>query len=117
MTSMSEKTNIPIMGGLMAAILSTVCCIVPLLLLTLGIGGVWMSNLTALDEYKTIFIVISLLLLALAYWQIFLKPQCCTEDGICVAPINKRRYKIIFWIAGIIILSSTTISYWAPLLY
>ena len=114
---MSQKTNVPIMSGLFAAFLSTVCCILPLLLLTLGVGGAWMSNLTALDPYKPIFIGVSLLLLAIAYWQIFLKEQPCEEGRICAIPENKRKYKIIFWIAGIAILSSATVSYWAPLFY
>ena len=70
---MSVKNNIPLVGGLITALLSTVCCIVPLLLLTLGIGGSWIANLTALEPFKPYFIGFAISLLAIAYWQIFLK--------------------------------------------
>jgi len=114
---MTTKTNLPLIGGLITALLSTVCCILPLVLLLLGIGGSWISNLTALEPYKPIFIGTAVALLAIAYWQIFIKKQACEEGKICAVPENKRKYKIIFWIASLIILSSATINYWAPLFY
>ena len=112
-----KKDKLTLLGGLFTALLSTVCCIVPLLLLMLGIGGSWMSNLTALEPYKPFIIAISISLLGFAYWQIFLKKECCEEGKICALPENKFKYKIIFWVASLIILSSASISYWAPLLY
>ncbi len=112
-----DTKKLPLIGGLVAALLSTVCCIVPLILLLLGIGGSWVANLTALEPYKPYFIVGAVVLLAFAYWQIFLQKQACEEGKICAVPENKRKYKIIFWIATIIILSSSSISYWAPLFY
>lgn len=32
-----------------AAILASACCLGPLVLLTLGLGGAWVSNLTGLE--------------------------------------------------------------------
>ena len=114
---MSLKKNLPLMGGLITALLSTICCIVPLLLLLLGIDGSWVANLTALEPYKPVFIGISVALLAFAYWQIFFQKQECEEGKICAVPENKAKYKVIFWIAALIILSSSSIAYWAPLFY
>ena len=114
---MSVKNNIPLVGGLITALLSTVCCIVPLLLLTLGIGGSWIANLTALEPFKPYFIGFAISLLAIAYWQIFLKKQDCEDGEICAVPENKTKYKIIFWISSLIILSSSSITYWAPYFY
>ena len=42
-------------GGLFGAMRAASCCIVPLLFVTLGIGGSWMSQLTALEPYQPIF--------------------------------------------------------------
>ena len=42
-------------GGMVGAILASTCCIAPLVLLTLGISGAWIGNLTALEPYKPIF--------------------------------------------------------------
>ncbi len=114
---MSDKTNLPLIGGIIAAFLSTVCCIVPLLLLTLGISGVWMSNLTALEPYKPFFIIVACLLLWMAYQKIFLIEQDCEDGKPCAVPENNQKYKIAFWLAVVFILGSATISWWAPLFY
>jgi mercuric ion transport protein len=111
------KTNLPLIGGLITALLSTVCCILPLVLLLMGIGGSWISNLTALEPYKPIFIGITFVFLVIAYWQIFMKKQDCEEGKICAVPENKRKYKIIFWIATLIVLASATNGLWAPFFY
>jgi len=115
--TLSTKTNLPLIGGLITALISTVCCILPLVLLLLGVGGSWMSNLTALEPYKPIFIGVAVVFLAVAYWQIFMKQEDCEEGKVCAVPENKKKYKIIFWIAALTILSSATISWWAPLFY
>jgi len=114
---MNDKKNLPLIGGLVTALLSTVCCIVPLILLLLGIGGSWVANLTSLEPYKPYFISVSILFLAFAYWQIFLQKQECEEGKLCAVPENKKKYKIIFWMASLIILTSASVSYWAPLFY
>ncbi len=33
-------------GGLLAALGASACCVLPFVLLTLGVGGAWMSNIT-----------------------------------------------------------------------
>lgn len=38
-----------LVAGVMSAIAASVCCVGPLLLLALGIGGAWIGNLTALE--------------------------------------------------------------------
>jgi len=114
---MNDKTNLPLIGGIVAAFLSTVCCIVPLLLLTLGISGAWISNLTALEPYKPFFIIAACLLLWIAYQKIFLSEVDCEEGKLCAVPKNNHLYKMIFWFASLLILGSATISFWAPLFY
>ena len=44
-----------------AAIIGSLCCVAPLVLLTLGISGAWISQLTALEPYRPIFIGVMLL--------------------------------------------------------
>lgn len=35
-------------GGVLGALAAASCCIIPLILFSLGIGGAWIGNLTAL---------------------------------------------------------------------
>ena len=48
-------------GGVLGAIGASSCCIVPLVLFSLGAGGVWIGNLTALAPYQPIFIAVTAL--------------------------------------------------------
>lgn len=81
-------------GGL-AALLASTCCIAPLLLLSLGVSGAWISNLTALEPYQPIFIVIALAAMALA-WRKIWRPATCAADAACAKPGVSRIYKLAF---------------------
>ena len=39
------------------AILATSCCIVPLVLVNLGLGGAWIANLTVLQPYRIYLLI------------------------------------------------------------
>jgi len=54
-------------ASVLAAIIGSLCCVAPLVLLTLGISGVWISQLTALEPYRPIFIGITLVFIGLAF--------------------------------------------------
>jgi mercuric ion transport protein len=43
-------------AGSLGALAAFSCCIVPLVLFSLGIGGAWIGNLTALAPYKPRFV-------------------------------------------------------------
>ena len=67
-------------GGL-AAILASTCCLGPLILLSLGISGAWIGNLTLLEPYRPIFIGVALIALS--------SPgAACTER---LQPANRAR--------------------------
>jgi MerT mercuric transport protein len=46
--------------SVLAAVVGSLCCVAPLVLLTLGISGAWISRLTALEPYRPIFIGVML---------------------------------------------------------
>ncbi len=105
-------------GGVLGAILASTCCIAPLLLLTLGVSGAWIGNLTALEPYKPIFITITLGFLAAGYWQVYFKPKQACEDGsYCASPSSDRVVKSALWIATALVLLALTINFWAPYFY
>src|SRR5690554_1672995 len=54
MSSLNAKSSLMI--GAMAAIGASLCCLGPLLLLSLGIGGAWISGLTALQPFRPLFV-------------------------------------------------------------
>ncbi|RME66406.1 MAG: mercury transporter MerT [Alphaproteobacteria bacterium] len=111
-------------GGLLAgasvlgAIIASSCCVVPLLFVMLGIGGAWMSNLTALEPYKPYSIGVTAVLLGLGYWHVYFKPKkACEAGSYCANPTSGRITKAALWIATVIVLLAATVNVWAPLFY
>tara|TARA_R110002049_G_scaffold130820_1_gene289272 strand:+ start:2673 stop:3041 length:369 start_codon:yes stop_codon:yes gene_type:complete len=102
-------------GGVIGAILASSCCIVPLLLVTLGVSGAWMGNLTALAPYQGYFIGATLVLLGAGYWYVYWKPKKACEDGsYCATPASDRVVKVALWIATGLIALSLAITYILP---
>jgi len=64
-----------LIAGVLAAISASVCCVGPLVLLALGIGGSWISSLTAMEPYRPVFIGMTLLFLWMAFRKLYLVPQ------------------------------------------
>ncbi|MDP2371411.1 mercuric ion transporter MerT [Rhodoferax sp.] len=103
-------------GGL-AAILASTCCLGPLLLVTLGFSGAWISNLTVLEPYRPIFIGATLLALYFAYQRIFRPLQACKPGEVCAIPQVRSTYKLIFWCVAALAAVALAYPYILPLFY
>ncbi len=103
-------------GGL-AAILASTCCLGPLLLVMLGVSGAWIGDLTVIEPYRPIFIVIALVFLFLAYRRIFRPTTTCIPGEVCAIPTVQRTYRVIFWIVAVLILMALLFPYVVPLFY
>lgn len=103
-------------GGL-AAVLASTCCIGPLVLITLGISGAWISNLTLLEPYQPLFIGAALVALFFAHRKIWRPIAECEPGQVCAIPSVKRSYKILFWIVVLLVMLSLGFPLVAPLLY
>ncbi|HMS83781.1 MAG TPA: mercuric ion transporter MerT [Nitrospira sp.] len=103
-------------GGL-AAILASICCLGPLVLVMIGISGAWIGNLTVLEPYRPIFIGAALVALFFAYRRIFRPAQACKPGEVCAVPSVKTAYKIIFGIVTALVGIAIAFPYILPLLY
>ncbi len=102
-------------GGLLGALLASTCCIAPLLLITLGISGAWMSNLTALAPYQGYFIAATLIFLGAGYWYVYFKPRRACEDGsYCASPQSDHLIKIVLWAATALIVLALGVNFIVP---
>ena len=105
-------------GGVLGAFFASACCIGPLVLLTLGISGAWIGNLTALEPYKPIFALIALGFITAGFRQVyFRKPTVCEPGSYCARPSSTRITKTALWAALILVVAALSIDWWAPLLY
>ncbi len=106
-----------LIAGVIAAITASACCVGPLVLLTLGISGGWISNLTALEPYRPIFIGITLLFMGLAFRKLYRIPQSCAIDTACARPSNLRKQRILFWLISTVIILLIAFPWYAPLFF
>lgn len=101
-------------GGFLAALGASACCVLPFALLTLGVGGAWMSNLTWLAPYEKVFMAVAVLLLAAGFWRVYRRPASCSADGC--PPASNRPAKVGLWMATVLVLAAIAFPYVAPFL-
>jgi len=104
----------PLLASVFAAIGASACCLGPLVLLSLGIGGAWIGNLTALEPYQPIFIGLTGLFLALAFRKLYLAPASCSA---CVDQAAIRRQRLLFWLVALLLAVVLSVPLIAPLFY
>jgi mercuric ion transport protein len=87
-------------GGLiafavLASILASTCCVLPLVLVLVGITGAWMVHLTALKPLAPYAIALTLGALGWAGWLVF-RPAavCAVDDPACATtrPAMRKLY-------------------------
>lgn len=105
-------------GGLLGAGLASACCVGPLLLLSLGISGAWIGNLTALEPFKPLFALLALAFVGAGFGQVYLRRRTACEPGsFCARPASARITKTALWAALALVVAALTIDWWAPFLY
>ncbi|MER8524605.1 MULTISPECIES: mercuric transporter MerT family protein [unclassified Mesorhizobium] len=105
------------LGGILGALAASSCCIVPLLLFSLGIGGAWIGNLTALAPYKPFFVAGTASLLGCGFYLVYWKPRrACADDAACARPIPNGLVQLALWIATVLVIAAFAFDYVAPLL-
>jgi mercuric ion transport protein len=103
-------------GSITAALAASSCCVIPLVLFTLGVSGAWIANLTALAPYQPIFVALTLTFLAWGFWMVYRKPKIACAEGYCARPISDRIAKTGLWVATVLIAIALAFPYVAPLL-
>lgn len=118
MESNSSKSGTgSLVAGGIAALIASVCCLGPLVLLALGIGGAWVANLTALDPYRPIFVGAALVFLALAFRKLYLVPAACAPGQACAVQVSRKRQRLMFWLVAIPVLALLTFPWYASIFY
>jgi len=103
-------------GGL-AAVLASTCCLGPLVLVSLGLGGAWVSNLTVLEPFRPWFLGAAIIALFFAWRRIYRPAVACKPGEVCAVPANRRAYKIVFWVVAVLVGVGLGFPVIAPLFY
>lgn len=115
--SADRRKGIAAVGGLIGAVLASSCCVVALLLITLGISGAWIGGLTALAPYQGYFIMAALAFLGSGFRYVYWKPKRACDDGsYCASPDSDRIVKIALWIGTLLVLLALGVNFLLPAL-
>lgn len=105
------------LGGLLGALAASSCCVLPLVLFSLGISGAWLGNLASLAPYQWIFVTFTLACLAAGFYFVYRRPAVrCADHAACAHPLPNRFTKIALWIATVVVLSALLFPFVAPVL-
>jgi mercuric ion transport protein len=83
----------------------------------LGISGVWIGMLTALEPYRPIFAGIAAVFVALAFRELYVVPAQCAPGGACADTRLQRRQRQIFWIVVAGLTALLAFPWYAPYLF
>src|SRR5262249_27780072 len=104
-------------GGLLGALAASSCCILPLVLFALGIGGAWIGNFTRLAPYQPYFVAATLAFLGAGYWLVHrASKRACANGDVCAPPPSMRLVKGALILATILVAAALGFDLLAPLL-
>lgn len=109
------QSRVATFGGVLGAFAMTSCCILPLVLVSLGVGGVWIAQLTALYAYKWYTFAVAAGFIGYGFWSIHrAERRECVPGAACARPVNRRVMKISLWTATVVTLIAILFPYITP---
>src|SRR5918996_232044 len=89
-------------GGLIGALGVASCCLLPLLLLSFGIGGARRAAPTSRAPYRTFFLWGGVAALGFGFSVCYFKKRPVCADGSC-EPTSGRAARTVLWVALLIL--------------
>jgi len=87
-----------IVAGAASALGASTCCVLPLVLVSAGMGGAWIAQLRAVEQFQWVFIALAVAAFGYAFYRLYLRPAPCAPDGTCIAAPPRRSQRIAFWV-------------------
>lgn len=109
------------LGAVSAAFLASLCCIGPVLFVTLGVGAGLASTF---EPLRPVFTTLTVALLAVGFYVVYGKRSAaaattdaaCSPDGSCAVPRSRTWDKLLLWAATLVALTLLTFPQWSKLL-
>jgi mercuric ion transport protein len=102
-------------GGVLGALAASSCCVVPLVLFSLGVSGAWISNFTRLAPYQPGFIAATFVFLGCGYWLVYRsKTRACAEGEACAQPLPNGIVRASLILATILVAAALGLDILAP---
>lgn len=105
-----------LLGAVAAAFAASLCCIGPVLFVTVGVGAGLGSSF---EPLRPLFTVLGAAALGVGFYAVYgrkAQPVGCGPGEVCALPANRPRNKVILWTATVIALVLWSFNHWSTLL-
>ena len=101
--------------GVLGALAMTSCCILPLVLVSFGVTGVFIAQLGAFYAYKWVTFTLSAAFIGYGFYKAYMpvSPDTCA-DGTCTRPINQTGMRVTLWAAAAVVAVAIGFPYITP---
>ena len=104
-------------GAVISAVLASLCCVGPFVLVMLGASGAWVGNLRVFEPYRPIFILFTMCFLGAGFYNAYKKPKGdCKPGSLCAVPRTKKVGRVFLWSATILVVFLLILPYLIGLL-
>lgn len=105
LTVMQESRNwVATTLAALGALALTSCCILPLVLVSFGVSGVFIAQMGALYAYKWYTFAVAAAFLGYGFYKAY-QPVRCAE-GTCSRPMNRSMMRVVLWASAAVILAA-----------
>ena len=108
-----RKSALATAGGVGAAFLASICCIGPVLMVTLGVGAGFASTF---EPLRPVFGVVMLLMFAFGFYSVYGRSPMARESALDGQSCERRtgvREKTILWVGFVIAILVWTFPTWS----
>ena len=114
-SSLDRGQKLAAAGGIIGALAASSCCILPVALFSLGIGGAWIGNFTQLAPYQPYFIAATLAFIGAGYWLVYRSSKvACVAGEACARQLPSRLVKIALIAATVMVIAAVAFDFLAP---
>lgn len=112
MPDATRKTYLAAGGGITAAVVSTLCCVGPLVAVSLGVSGAGMA--ARFEPLRPYFLAATAVLLAAGFWLVRREDRRACEPGtLCASPAARRNLHMTLWAATLLAVILATFPTWS----
>ena len=104
-------------GSLIGAIATSSCCMLPLVLFTVGASGAWIGTLVRLAPLQPYFIAATIVCLGSGYWLVYRSKRiACGRDESCERPLSDTFVKRALLLSTVLVVLAITLNLLMPFL-
>lgn len=105
-----RKENILMGGGIAAAFVSSLCCILPLIAVIFGLGSFGLAS--ASETLRPYLLVLAFAALGYGFYRVYFRREECAPDESCATKPVSKINQIALWVATVAIVAFALAPYY-----